>query len=80
LQRDNHRSLLEQSTYLVTHYYFIRLPVSLILIIICILTPFSVTWSPSVSFNESFDNGTGLGNDLLLSGANISFVQNNINQ
>ncbi|CAF4543403.1 unnamed protein product, partial [Rotaria sp. Silwood2] len=34
LKRHNHRSLLDQSIYLVTHYYFIRLPVSLILIII----------------------------------------------
>lgn len=44
LQRDNHRSLLEQSTYLVTHYYFVRLPISLLIITVCILTPFAVTW------------------------------------
>jgi hypothetical protein len=80
LQRDNHRSLLEQSTYLVTHYYFIRLPVSLILITICILTPFAVTWSSTVDLIQSLDNTTTMNNDLLLSTTNLSFTQNHINQ
>ena len=51
LQRDNHRSLLEQSTYLVTHYYFVRLPISLLIITVCILTPFAVTWRTSTEFH-----------------------------
>ncbi|UJR31678.1 hypothetical protein I4U23_019159 [Adineta vaga] len=80
LQRDNHRSLLDQSTYLVTHYYFIRLPVSLILITICILTPFAVNWSPAVDLTGSFENTSVLMNDLLLSNSNLSFTQNFINQ
>ncbi|CAF0889420.1 unnamed protein product [Adineta steineri] len=59
LQRDNHRSLLDQSTYLVTHYYFIRLPLSLILIAVCILTPFAVSWhSSNHSIVESYRNTT----------------------
>ncbi|CAF3997422.1 unnamed protein product [Rotaria sp. Silwood2] len=58
LQHDNHHSLLEQSTYLVTHYYFIRAPVSLILIAICILTPFAISWRTSNKFIEQYMNTT----------------------
>ncbi|CAF0808251.1 unnamed protein product [Adineta ricciae] len=80
LRRNNHRSLLDQSTYLVTHYYFIRLPVSLILIMICILTPFAVTWSPAVDIRGSFENTSVFTNDLLFGNSNLSFTQNYINQ
>ncbi|CAF1049009.1 unnamed protein product [Adineta ricciae] len=80
LRRNNHRSLLDRSTYLVTHYYFIRLPVSLILIMICILTPFTVTWSPAVDIKESFENTSVFTNDLLFGNSNLSFIQNYINQ
>ena len=80
LRRNNHRSLLDQSTYLVTHYYFIRLPVSLILITICILTPFTVTWSPAVDIRGSFENTSVFTNDLIFGNSNLSFTQNYINQ
>ncbi|CAF2871652.1 unnamed protein product [Rotaria sp. Silwood2] len=80
LKRHNHRSLLDQSIYLVTHYYFIRLPVSLILIIICVLTPFAVTWSSPIDLIEPFDNTTAINSDILLSASNLSFAQNRFNQ
>ncbi|CAF4413673.1 unnamed protein product, partial [Rotaria magnacalcarata] len=78
--RDNHRSLLDQSIYLVTHYYFARLPVSLILIIICILTPFAVLWPSTMNIIEPFENTTAINNDILLSASNLSFAQNRFNQ
>ncbi|CAF4915942.1 unnamed protein product, partial [Rotaria sp. Silwood1] len=81
LKRDNHRSLLHQSVYLVTHYYFVRLPASLILIIICILTPFAVIWSSPIDFIEPFENTTtAINSDILLSSSNLSFAQNRFNQ
>ena len=64
LQRDAHRSLLEQSTYLVTHYYLIRLPVSLMLIAVCILTPFAISWKLPMDYTKT----------------NNSYSQNKINQ
>jgi hypothetical protein len=47
---------------------------------ICILTPFAVTWSATIDLIESFDNTTTINNDLLLSTTNLSFTQNHINQ
>jgi hypothetical protein len=47
---------------------------------ICILTPFAVTWSVTIDLIESFDNTTTINNDLLLSTTNLSFTQNHINQ
>ncbi|CAF2043599.1 unnamed protein product [Rotaria magnacalcarata] len=72
LQHDNHRSLLEQSTYLVTHYYFIRLPVTLILISVCILTPFAISWLKPITVNGIYTNTTFV--------ANVSYTQNINNQ
>ncbi|CAF1359093.1 unnamed protein product, partial [Rotaria sordida] len=72
LQHDNHRSLLEQPTYLVTHYYFIRSPVSLILIAICILTPFAISWPMPNDSIEQYMNTTVV--------TNISFTKNIVNQ
>ncbi|CAF0766132.1 unnamed protein product [Rotaria sordida] len=81
LQRDNHRSLLHQSVYLVTHYYFVRLPASLILIIICILTPFAVIWSSPINLIEPLENTTTtINNDILFSSSNLSFPENSFNQ
>ncbi|CAM4950913.1 unnamed protein product [Rotaria socialis] len=72
LQHDNHRSLLDQSTYLVTHYYFIRLPVTLILISVCILTPFAISWLKPNAANGIYTNTTFV--------ANVSYTQNINNQ
>ncbi|CAF3038638.1 unnamed protein product [Rotaria socialis] len=80
IKRDNHRSLLDQSIYLVTHYYFARLPVSLMLIIICILTPFAVIWPSTMDTVESLENTTAINSDILLSASNLSFAQNRFNQ
>ncbi|UJR14998.1 hypothetical protein I4U23_001975 [Adineta vaga] len=72
LQRDNHRSLLDQSTYLVSHYYFIRLPVSLLLISVCVLTPFAVSWQSLHHSNNRHMNKTIL--------PNVSIHHDNIDQ
>jgi hypothetical protein len=64
----------------VTHYYFVRLPISLILIIICILTPFAVNWSAAVDLTGASENTTAINNDLLFSATNLSFIQNHVNQ
>ncbi|CAF3639373.1 unnamed protein product [Rotaria sp. Silwood1] len=72
LQHDNHRSLLEQSTYLVTHYFFIRSPVSLILIVICILTPFAISWRKPNEFMDQYMNTTVV--------TNISSIKTVVNQ
>jgi hypothetical protein len=81
LQRDNHRSLLEQSTYLVTHYYFIRLPVSLLLIAVCILTPFAITWkSPVTAMISSLTDTTESIHTLAYSTQNLTIAQDKLNQ
>ncbi|CAF0966600.1 unnamed protein product [Adineta ricciae] len=72
LQRDNHRSLLDQPVYLVTHYYFIRLPVSLLIIAVCVLTPFAVSWQSSPPSNNQHTNTTVM--------PNISIPRNSIDQ
>jgi len=51
----------------VTHYYFIRLPVSLILIIVCILTPFAISWPQPSAEPDLFS-------------ANLSYTPGYINQ
>ena len=81
LQRDNHRSLLEQSTYLVTHYYFIRLPISLLLISVCILTPFAITWKlPLKAVISSLIDTTEASQVLSYSTQNLTTSQDNLNQ
>ena len=73
LQRGNHRSLLEQSTYLVTHYYLIRLPMSLLLIAVCILTPFAITWKLPFDASRSYQG-------LPYSIQNLTLSQDDLNQ
>lgn len=57
-----------------------RLPVSLILITICILTPFTVLWSPTITLSEDFENTTTTNPDILLTASNLSFAQNRFNE
>jgi len=62
------------------------LPVSLILIFICILTLFTINWSSILELNQLPDNNNNnnnnasITNDILLSTTNFSFAQNHINQ
>ncbi|CAF0857910.1 unnamed protein product, partial [Didymodactylos carnosus] len=71
-KRNYHHSLLKRSTFLVTHYYFVRLPMTLMLIIVCVLSPFATTWKTSQHSNLSTTH------PHMLSNINISFE--NFNQ